>query len=439
MTATCRSFIILIAALTVASCGPRQADNEVLLQRFFGTCDPEYGTSTDVSAAQSECGIMTTLVNRFNGEHPEFNVRVSTVFWPGYDQLSSQLATGDAPDLVTMHQSAMADWVSRKLLEPMDDTLARAGVRPTDFTHAALRGVTNEAHIYGMPIDTWAPLWHINLNYFRQAGLVRDGKPVLPRSPEELLEQARVFKRATGKPYFVQSMVNEQATYTRNLYTFLMQQNAVIFADPQHIRLATPEARRVVELFKQLYDEDLTTKNQDYAAATRGFMNGDGGVYLVGTWVIGDFDAEARKPSRPLSNGYTVVTYPQLFSGRDVTFADGHAWVMPVKQRSATQRRAIEAFLAFFAQHDYDWSRTGHVPSFETVVVSDEFNALPHRQNIANLTQIGEPLPSGIERQFPMQDIIGEELAAAIEGHKPIDVALTDAEHRINELLFHVL
>src|SRR5262249_7152378 len=194
-------------------------------------------------------------------------------------------------------------------------------------TSAGLNGVTKAGHLYGMPIDTWAPLWHINLNYFRRAGLVKDGKPVLPHTPEELIEQARQFKAAVGKPYFVQSTVNEQATFARNLYTFLMQQNAVIFSDPQHIRLRTPEARRVIELFKQIYDEDLTTKNQDYAAATRGFMNGEGGVYLVGTWVIGDFDAESRKPDRPLSNGYTVTTYPELFPGRDATFADGHSWV----------------------------------------------------------------------------------------------------------------
>src|SRR5262249_43183984 len=156
---------------------------------------------------------------------------------------------------------------------------------------------------------------------------------------------------------------NEQATFARNLYTFLMQQNAVIFSDPQHIRLRTPEARRVIELFKQIYDEDLTTKNQDYAAATRGFMNGEGGVYLVGTWVIGDFDAESHKPDRPLSNGYTVTTYPQLFPGRDATFADGHSWVMPVKKRTATQRLAVQTFLEFFAKHDFDWSRTGHLPA----------------------------------------------------------------------------
>ncbi len=111
----------------------------------------------------------------------------------------------------------------------------------------------SRVEIYGLPIDNWAPLWHINMNYFRQAGLVKDGKPILPRSPEELLAQARQFKQATGKPYFVQALSNERAAYTRNLYTLLMQQSVDFFADPQKVKLQSPEAKQVVDMFRQIY------------------------------------------------------------------------------------------------------------------------------------------------------------------------------------------
>ena len=82
----------------------------------------------------------------------------------------------------------------------------------------------------------------------------------------------------------------------------------------------------------------------------------------------------------------------------------------------------------------------GTVPlQFFSIIESERFKALPHRQNIAKLATHGAPLPAEVQRQFPVQDMIGEELAAAITGHKPIDEALADAEHRVNELLFHVL
>ena len=52
---------LLLAAFVLAGCGARQAPNEIVVQRFFGACRAEYGTRTDVEAADGECGIMTTL------------------------------------------------------------------------------------------------------------------------------------------------------------------------------------------------------------------------------------------------------------------------------------------------------------------------------------------------------------------------------------------
>ncbi len=91
------------------------------------------------------------------------------------------------------------------------------------------------------------------------------------------------------------------------------------------------------------------------------------------------------------------------------------------------------------AEHDLEWARTGHLPAFDSVIASERFKALPYRTGIAKLATIGTPLPAEVQRQFPIQEIICEEMAAAVTGHKPIDAALADAEHRVNDLLFHLL
>jgi len=429
-------------AILCALCGcGRESDGpmQITLQRFFGACDAEYGASTNVAAAEGECGIITTLINKFNAENRDIHVNVNIVYWPGYDQLSAELAAGDPPDIVTMHQSVISDYRSRHLISPLDAGLHSVGIDASEFTPAAREGVMRDGHIYGLPFDNWAPLWHINLNLFRAAGLVRDGKPVLPYSPEELLAQARQFKRATGKPYLVQSMVNEPSAYARNLFTFLMQQNSDFFADPRHIRLQTPQARRVLQLFKQIYDEHLTTRDQDYTAATSAFLNGQGGVYLVGTWMIGTYEQASRRPGSPLAGGYAVVPYPQLFPGRDVTYADGHSWVVPTAQRSPRKMHAIFRVLRFLKDNDFEWSRTGHLPAYQAVIQSARWRALPHRTEIARLVDTAQPLPSGVQRQFLIQQIISEEMESAITGQKPIDAALADAERRVNDILFNLL
>jgi multiple sugar transport system substrate-binding protein len=437
---TPRSPLILLLALLLSACGGhRDSRTRLVIQRFFGACEAEYGQATDPAKAAGECGIMTTLINRFEKENPDVRVVENVVFWPGYDQLTAQLASNDAPDLVTMHGSVISDYQTRGLIEPLDRDLARIGVPPSGFTAAARAAVTVDGRIWGMPIDSWAPLWHVNMNLFRKAGLVRDGKAVLPRNPAELIAQGEQFRRRTGKPYLIQVTANEYASFTRNFYTFVMQQGGQPYADPRHARFQTPEARNALQLFKDIYDHDLTTRNQDYSAAVAAFLKGEGGIILNGTWMVGDFEAASRAPDGPLSGGYAVFPYPQLFPARDVTFADGHAWVMPANpKRPAAEREAALRFLKFFAAHDFDWSRTGHMPAFAAVIDSAQWRALPHRGDLASLARNATPLPKGVRRQFTIETIVGQEAAAAISGEKPIPQTLADMERRVNDVLEHL-
>ncbi|HEV2865993.1 MAG TPA: extracellular solute-binding protein, partial [Allosphingosinicella sp.] len=288
------------------------------------------------------------------------------------------------------------------------------------------------------PWDTIGRLFHINTALMAQAGLMRGGRPVLPNSPEELLDHARRFRAATGKPYLIQAHVNSPDTHVGNLYTYLLAQGAVIFPDARHIRLQTPEARRIVELFRQIEHEGLTTRNQDFPAATGAFVNGEGGIFPTGTWMIGPYDAEAATPGRPLYQSYAVLPFPRLW-GRPAAFVDGHAWVMPRAQRTPEQLHAVARFLRFLAAHNFDWTRTGHLPAFQAVLATPEFHALPHRSDIAAMAAIGAQLPDYVQRQSAIQGLIGEELEAAVTGIKPVDQALADAERRVNELLSQIL
>lgn len=431
-----RTKSIAIALGCLLSSGLAQAKTELQLQRFFGACNAEYGDSVDVSAATGECGIMTTLINKFNQDNPDIDVKVTTVEWPGYDQLTAQMASRTPPDVVTMHNSVISDYQSRHLIVPVEEFLKEAGVDKRSFTPTAQKGVTRDGEFYGLPLDSWTMLYHINTTLMQQANLVDDnGEPVLPTSPESLLKQAKQFTQATGKPYFIQILSNETAAYTRLFYTYLFQQDSDFFADPDKISLQTPEARNIVNLFKQIYDNDLTTKNMDYPATVSAFSNGDGGILLNGNWLLGTYDKESHKKGSPLYDGYQVAPYPFLYDGAESHYVDGHSWVVPNKRRSAEKDQAIAKLFRFFADNDFEWSRTGHLPSVSAVLDNPEFLALPHRKEILSVTKTGRGLPEGVKRQFAIQDILGEELAAAITGAKPVDEALVDAEDRVNDML----
>jgi len=90
------------------------------------------------------------------------------------------------------------------------------------------------------------------------------------------------------------------------------------------------------------------------------------------------------------------------------------------------------------AAHNYDWARTGHIPAFKAVLKDPRFKALPHRDDIAPLADIGRPLPSYVLRQNAIEGIVGEEAVAAFTGQKTIPQALASAERRVDVLLAQV-
>lgn len=157
-----RGLLALAALSALASCTRADDRTSIYVQRFFGECGAVYGRETDLAKAEGECGIVTALLNKFAAENPDLDVQVNVVAWPGYSQLAAQIAAGDPPDLVTMHQGVISDYQVRGLLEPMDAILAQAGVSADTFTPATRRGVTKAGALYGLPWDTIGGLWHVN-------------------------------------------------------------------------------------------------------------------------------------------------------------------------------------------------------------------------------------------------------------------------------------
>ena len=408
---------------------------EISVARFFGACEADYGNVTDVSKGYGECGIITAMMNKFNAESPDTHVKVDIVEWPGYDQLTARIRSGEPPTISVMHESVISDYQSRGLLEPLDDGLKAVGIVASDFTAAAKAGVIKDGKIFALPFDTHTWLWHINLNLFKQAGLIDSaGGAILPKSANELLAQAKQFKEKTGKPYFIMVLANETAAYTRTFDTLLYQQGADFFADPNKVKFASPEGKTALTLLKTLYDNGDITKNEDYSATVSGFAAGEGGVMINGTWLVNDYVVEAKKPGVPLSNGYAVAPFPQLYANPKV-WADGHSWVILKANLTDAQRKSAYSFLKFLWDNDFQWARTGHLPASQKVIDSADFKALPFRSVLAPLSVNGTALPAAVRHQFGVQDIEGEEVASAMRGDKTIDAALAGLEDRVNKLL----
>jgi multiple sugar transport system substrate-binding protein len=178
-----------------------------------------------------------------------------------------------------MHESALGDYVRRHLVLPLDRDFTAAGIATGDFTAHARRGVTFAGETYALPFDTWSWLWHVNTSLMKQAGLLdAAGRPVVPRSPQELLAHARQFRRATGKPYFAWAAANEPAANTRTFLTLVAQHDARLFGgNGKPIDMHQPAVVDALGLMRQLYAEGHVKPNLGYVGANQAFLRGEVG------------------------------------------------------------------------------------------------------------------------------------------------------------------
>ena len=422
--------LLLSTALAVALAGTAQADTDLKLGRFFGACE---GAGTDTAAAVGEACIIQTIINAADAEIAGVDIETLPTDWGNYyDQIKAAYAGRNPPDIHVMHRHRVPEFAGLgALAELTESELKGAGIDPGDWAPKAREAVSLNGRIYGVPMDFHANLWHVNMDIMQAAGLVENGRPVVPSSPAELLEHARLVKEKTGKQYLAADFA-QFPIGVRLVLALLWQQGSNIF-DGDTATIDTPEAAAAVRAITQLFDAGYANPKLNYADSQQSFLNGEAAVLVNGTWVVDFYDAEAAKPEVALTN-YQVADFPTLFSS-GATWADSHMWAIPasVKKDGAKFDAALKV-LAFINDHNIDWARTGHMSVRISVLNSDAYNSLPHRDEYAGTAEIARDNPP-TERYGAIQDILNRELQAIWLTGKSIDAALADAEQEVQDQL----
>lgn len=443
LIAACSGGVQPSGAATAPSVGPpasgqpasggATAATTITLQRFFGSCDEEFGTVTDLTKAVGECGVATVLINKFNAESTtgsKIDAR-AVAYEQYYDQLNSSFAASDPPDVFLIHRSRLPDYVSGNSAAPLDDILAAAGVDVNDFIPFAREGLTYDGKIYAEPFDMHALLWHVNVDLFKTAGLVDgSGKAILPKSPQELLDQAAKIKAATGKNYI--AVETDGAMFVRVLTSWVAQQGSHLFDQAGKVTIDTPEALTALNLIKQLYDSGFADKTQTYQTAEQAFLAGDAAVVLNGTWVVNDYDAKAKAGSGGLKT-YEVSSLPQLFK-QPGGWADEHSWAASTRAANDPAKAAvIGEWLRFLHDNSVAWATTGHMSPFKSTLDSAAYKALPQRTGYASTGQIEADAIPPVKSYPSIETAIKEAINPVPQGADPA-AALKQAQQEVEAI-----
>ena len=422
--------LLVVSLLLVLVAAPVAAQDvvEITFMRFFGECADEFGENVDLSAAYGECGIIQTLANSFNDVQDEIAVNTVVVDWPGVTELNANLAAGSAPDIMVLHGNRIPNYASRGLLTPLDDVLAEAGIDADDLTDSARGFVEWNGELYGIPLDLHGHLWHINVGLWAEAGLVNDdGTPDIPVGMNEFMAAAEQFKEATGLP-FAGMWTNG---LSRNWMTLVYQQGSSIESEDGLPNVNSEAGLTALNFLMGLRDAGHITDNVDYGTAQEIFLNGENGSHINGTWVVNFYDNQVADPEGALKN-YYVSNFPTVFD-QAAAWANSHAWIIPQGLNPDPVRlEATLTFLDYLNDNNIEWARTGHSAVNSSVVNSDSYNNLPHRNEYA------EFVPSAIIQprsnwNTAFEAVLDEELAAAFIGEKTPEKALEDAQTRLED------
>lgn len=382
------TMVIILAAMLAAvstvwaggqqeAAGSAAAQEEVVLSlaRFFGDCDDTTTGVTDVSQATTECEVIQILTNKFNAENESGIVieRLGGAEWGSYyDGLNTSFAGGDPPDVAVMHGSNLPDYADRGLLQSLEGYYPEYGIDPADWTGPARGAVTYDGEYYGVAFDIHANLFHVNVDLFREAGLVdENGVPILPSSPEEFFEHAEAMREATGAWYFATD-ASQFPIGVRLMFSLVWQQNADLVSDDgSSATVDTPEAREAVEFMVRMFDEGYANPDFNYTASQEAFLSGE----------------------------------------------------------------AAMEFLAFLNEHVGDWAAgTGHLAPRSSVLAGDQLQQAPQRANYQETASIAQMVPA-IQNWQAVEDILKEEIEATWLTGASVDEAVSQADTRINEVL----
>lgn len=422
-------FMLLLALVAVPAAGQDAA--EITFMRFFGECADEFGDNTDLSAAYGECGIITTLANAFNATQDDIIVNTVVVDWPGVTELNANLAAGTPPDIMVLHGNRIPNYASRGLLTPLGDVLEAAGIDADDLTESARGFVEWNGELYGIPLDLHGHLWHINLGLWGDAGLLNDdGSPNIPVGMDEFLAAAEQFKDATGLP-FAGMWTNG---LSRNWMALVYQQGSSIEDEEGLPRINSEAGLTALNFLIGLRDAGHMADNVDYGAAQEIFLNGENGSHINGTWVVNFYDAQVADPEGALKH-YYVSNFPIIFD-QEASWANSHSWIIPQGLNPDPVRlEATLAFLKYLNDNNIEWARTGHSAVNQSVVSSDAYNNLAHRDEYASFVPTAVIQPRS-NWNTAFEAILDEELSAAFIGDKTPEQALDDAQARLEDFAF---
>jgi multiple sugar transport system substrate-binding protein len=116
--------------------------------------------------------LYNAIVDRFEEEYPHITVKREFGGWGDYwDRLTTQIAGGNAPDVVSMHQFYVSDYARRDALVDLDTVVSSGELNLADFPESAIDSGKINDTLYMVPKGVTMPGWAYNTALLDELGV----------------------------------------------------------------------------------------------------------------------------------------------------------------------------------------------------------------------------------------------------------------------------
>ncbi len=347
-----------------------------------GTAEAKVNITLWTLFGGGEGSIMTSLVEKFNAEHPDIVLEEQIIEWSQYyNKLMTGLLADEAPNVGIMHLAVLPDYASRGVLNPIE------GIVPAEFTDKFLPNIIEKAHydgsLFAIPIDTHPMVLYYNKTVLKEAGIAEEN--MIPKTWDDLIANAKQVKEKTGKwglTLETGPMLGERwwiAVYTQLGATFLDETTGKLVVD-------VDKAAQAYELISSFVKADLEPAPADYPECESLFTNNETAYHMNGVWAMSVYpDTEGLD--------FGVTSIPAIEGSAPYTWGDSHSLIFP-KGSNEEQLKAAVTFGQWFSEQTMEWAKAGHLPVNKGVLDSEAFLNLPLRKNYVGVSKNAVLAPS---------------------------------------------
>jgi multiple sugar transport system substrate-binding protein len=400
-----------VAALAMTGCAPSASTSNGPVTITYSNFISNGGNEKNLA----------TIVAAFEKANPTITVKVKTLPYDSYGTaLQTDLAAGTAADVFDINgPSAYGPYQANGVLAELK------GVPAAKYNTALLNSYATSGKQYALPTSFSDVVLYYNKDLFDQAGVD------YPTSSWTWADETAAAEKLTDK---AAGVWGDHQPVTYNEYYKVLAQNGASLLSKNGKKAAfnTPAG---IEAAKWLVDKSGTTMptiadgqgTADYD--TNLFKAGKLAMLHTGIWVFGSFDTSPAN--------WDIAVEPGNTTSANAVFSNGIGV-------SATSKHPAEAqkWAEFMSSSDSEVSvrlDTGwELPTISDTAKLGSYltkGKPANRQAVFDAAKKIAPAPSIGDNQSAMEDAITGELVEAQAGRETVEVAVANAEKKVNALL----